>query len=63
MSDKTIILTHPDGEGKAKEFPMTVAKAEKIFNCRTSSKKWKFKDEKTKFVKGVDGKKGTIKIG
>jgi len=61
--DKIIVLLHPDGEGKSQEYKMTVAKAEKMLNSRTTSKKWDFKDEKTKFVPGKDGKKGTIQIG
>ncbi len=44
--EKVIILIHPDGEGKPKEFKMTIAKAEKMLKCRTTSKKWKLKDEK-----------------
>lgn len=57
MADKIVILIFPDTEGKNKqEYPMSIAKAEKMLNCRTTSKKWAFKDEKIKFVKTEDDK-------
>lgn len=59
MADqKTVVLTHPDAAGKAKGYKMDIAKAEKMLNCRTTSKKWGFKDDKIKFVKTKDEKTG-----
>jgi hypothetical protein len=48
MSDRKIILTHPDG-GETIEKAMTIAQAEKMLSCRTTSKKWGFKDENISF--------------
>lgn len=48
---KSLILTHPNGEGQKKEYTMSISTAEKMLNCRTTSKKWEFKNDKIKFVK------------
>lgn len=64
MADQKIVLIHPDAAGKAKDYKMDIAKAEKMLNCRTTSKAWKIKDEKIKLVKTKDEKTGknTVKI-
>ncbi len=54
-TDKKIILVHPDADQKPVEYSMTIAKAEKMLSCRTTSKKWKFKDDKIKKT-AKDGK-------
>ena len=59
MADqKTVVLTHPNEAGQKQDHKMDIAKAEKMLNCRTTSKKWGFKDDKIKFVKTKDEKTG-----
>lgn len=52
MSEKQIVLTFPVKDGKLKEYTMPISKAEKMFKCRTTSKKWSFKDEKLSLKDG-----------